>query len=73
MKKIIVLFSFVCSLVSADVAVAVSIIPQKSFVEAIGGDKVKVSVMVQPGDSPHTYEPKPSQMVAITEADACRV
>ncbi len=70
MKKIIVLFSFVCSLVSADVAVAVSIIPQKSFVEAIGGDRVKVSVMVQPGDSPHTYEPKPSQMVAITKADA---
>ncbi len=70
MKKIIILVSFVCSLVSAGVDVAVSIIPQKSFVEAIGGDKVKVLVMVQPGDSPHTYEPKPSQMVALAQADA---
>ena len=25
--------------------------------------------MVQPGNSPHTYEPKPSQMVEITKAD----
>jgi zinc transport system substrate-binding protein len=70
MKKIIVLLSFVCSLVSADINIVVSIIPQKIFVEAIGGDKVTVSAMVQPGDSPHTYEPKPSQMISIAQADA---
>ncbi len=42
--------------------VFVSIVPQKYFVEKIGGGAVDVEVMVQPGASPATYEPKPSQM-----------
>jgi len=37
-------------------------------VENIGGDKVDVTVMVPPGASPHTYEPTPSQMAALSEA-----
>jgi zinc transport system substrate-binding protein len=49
--------------------VFVSILPQKYFVERISGDKVKVSVMVGPGQNPATYEPLPKQMVALTEAD----
>jgi zinc transport system substrate-binding protein len=48
--------------------VAVSILPQKYFVEKIGGDAVNVSVMVDPGADPHTYDPKPQQMVALTRA-----
>ena len=48
--------------------VAVSILPQAGFVEAIGGDKVKVVVMVPPGASPHTYEVTPDQMVALSNA-----
>ena len=48
--------------------VFVSILPQKYFVEQIGGDRVDVAVMVRPGDSPAVYEPKPAQMVALTEA-----
>ncbi len=47
----------------------VSILPQLTFVQAIGGDKVNTSLMVQIGVSPHTYEPKPSQMVDISKAD----
>lgn len=50
------------------IPVFVSILPQKFFVEQIGGDLVDVQVMVQPGSSPHTYEPKPGQMVAISKA-----
>ena len=49
--------------------VFVSILPQKYFVEKIGGDSVEVSVMVQPGASPATYEPKPKQMVALATSD----
>jgi zinc transport system substrate-binding protein len=45
----------------------VSILPQKFFVEKIGGDLVDVAVMVEPGASPHTYEPKPKQMVALAK------
>jgi zinc transport system substrate-binding protein len=50
------------------VPVFVSIVPQKYFVEKIGGELVKVLVMVKPGASPATYEPKPHQMVALYKA-----
>ncbi len=36
--------------------------------EAIGGDKVEVVVMVPPGASPHTYEVSPDQMVQLSRA-----
>lgn len=50
--------------------VTVSILPQKYFVERIGGVHVDVNVMVQPGASPATYEPKPEQLQALSKADA---
>lgn len=50
-------------------AVGVSILPQKWLVEAIGGEAVSVTVVVPPGASPATYEPKPGQMRALAEAD----
>jgi len=48
--------------------VSVSILPQKYFVQKIGGDLVDISVMVLPWSSPATYEPKPKQMVKLTES-----
>lgn len=50
-------------------AVFVSINPQKYFVQQIGKDLVTVNVMVPPGASPHTYEPKPRQMAALARAE----
>jgi len=50
------------------IPVFVSITPQKFFLEQIGKDRVDVQVMVEPGASPHSYEPKPGQMVAISKA-----
>ena len=47
------------------VRVAVSIPPQKYFVERIGGEMVEVTTMVPPGADPHTYEPRPSRMAAL--------
>lgn len=52
------------------VPVFVSILPQKYFVQQIGGDRVAVEVMVQPGASPHAYEPKPRQMGALATTRA---
>lgn len=49
------------------VPVFVSIVPQKYFVEKIGGKLADVSVMVEPGASPHNYEPKPRQMAALSK------
>jgi len=47
----------------------VSIVPQQYFVERIGGEHVDVMVMVPPGFSPATYEPKPEQLQVLSEAD----
>lgn len=44
----------------------VSIAPQKYFVQQIGREKVHVQVMVRPGASPATYEPRPRQMAALS-------
>jgi len=46
--------------------VFVSIQPQKYFVEQIGKEHVDVHVMLAPGASPATYEPKPRQMTALS-------
>jgi len=53
----------------AKLRVFVSIPPQKYFVQRVGGDLVQVDIMVPAGASPHTYEPKPRQMAAISQAD----
>ena len=47
--------------------VFVTIAPQRYFVQQIGKNLVDVQVMVQGGADPHTYEPKPQQMVAISK------
>lgn len=50
-------------------SVFVSILPQRTFVERIGGDRVDVQVMVEPGKSPATYSPTPRQVSALGGAD----
>ena len=69
MKKITFLFFIFTLFIFANTNVVVSIIPQKVFVQKIGGEKVSVTVMVGQGASPHNYQPKPSQMKAIAKAD----
>jgi zinc transport system substrate-binding protein len=54
---------------SGKLQVFVSILPQKYFVEKIGGRRVSVEVMVLPGKSPTTYEPSPNQVTALSRAD----
>ncbi len=68
MKRILFITLFLNTFILANINVAVSILPEKTFVKAIGGDKVNISVMVLPGNSPHTYEPKPSQMKDIAKS-----
>lgn len=69
MKLLIIFSLLLINLAYAKVNAVVSIMPQKTFVEAIGGDRVNVSLMVKPGESPHTYEPKPSQMRELSKAN----
>ncbi len=67
-SKIIILVLLQVSLF-AKINTIVSISPQLTFLKAIGGDKINISLMVKPGNSPHTYEPKPSQMKDIAKAN----
>ena len=54
--------------VSEGIGIVVSIMPQADFVEGVGGEKVKVTVMVPQNADPHTYEPKPGQIKALSAA-----
>jgi len=60
---------FMCHAYAADpLKVTASILPQKYFLEQIGGNRIDISVMVLPGANPATYEPKPKQMVNLTRS-----
>ncbi len=49
--------------------IIVSIQPQMEFVKKIGGEHINSTLMVVAGKSPHNYEPKPLQMIDISNAD----
>jgi zinc transport system substrate-binding protein len=51
------------------VVVAVTIPPEQEFVERVGGDRVRVILLVPPGADPHTYEPPPGVLADVAEAD----
>ena len=55
-------------LAAGKLPVFVSIVPQQYFVQQIGKNLVDIQVMVQPGASPATYEPKPQQMADLSKA-----
>lgn len=50
------------------IKVFVSILPQTYFVQRVGGARVKVTVLVGPGQSPHAYDPTPRQMSELAKA-----
>ena len=66
MKKIVLLTLFISSLLFAQKEqISVNILPQKYFVEKIVQDKFEINVMVNPGSSPHNFEPKPSDRKSV--------
>ena len=70
MKKILFLFIGALTILNASKPeLTVSILPQKYFVQKIVKDKFDVNVMVQPGASPHIYEPKSSQMKSLMNSE----
>jgi zinc transport system substrate-binding protein len=50
------------------ISVFVTILPQRNFVEQVGGNRVAIEVMIPPGAGHETYEPKPRQMAALSAA-----
>jgi len=51
------------------ISVFTSIPPTAFLVEKIGGDKVHTNVLISGSQDPHTFEPTPSQMTALSKAD----
>lgn len=51
------------------IVVVATIPPQQEFVERVGGDHVRVILLVPPGADPHTYEPAPAVLAGVAEAD----
>ena len=72
LAALVVATVFAGCLVSDDddhrLGVVVTLLPQQEFAERVGGDRVRVTVMVGPGDSPHTYAPTPRQLVEVAKA-----
>ena len=52
------------------ISVLVTVVPQIELVSNIGGDYVDVTVMVPTGESPHSFEPTPNQMIKVAKASA---
>lgn len=50
------------------IMVAVSIVPQQSFVKAVAGSLVDTVVLVPPGYSPENYAPSPRELIELSEA-----
>lgn len=53
-----------------ELTLAVSIVPQASLLETIGGGRLTVVTAVAPGESPHTFDPSPRHMADLAAARA---
>jgi zinc transport system substrate-binding protein len=64
----------ICGFFAADglaaerIVVFAGIPPAAYLAERIGGDKVHVETLLQPGQDPHTFEPAPKQIQALGKA-----
>lgn len=52
------------------IGILTTIIPQSELLQEIGGDHIDLTIMVPAGESPHTYEPTPEQMIKVAQAKA---
>lgn len=48
--------------------IAVTIVPEKTFIEAVCGDLVEVVTLIPPGNSPENYEPTPAEIEKFSQA-----
>ncbi len=81
MKKLVLVFLSVAGIVLSGCShqslsqaeppkpqVAVSIVPQASFVKAVAGELVDVVTMIPPGKSPGNYAPTPQEMEQLSKS-----
>lgn len=49
--------------------VVTTLFPLYDFVKNVGGDRVEASLLLPPGVEPHSFEPKPDDVVRVSKAD----
>ncbi|MEW6163115.1 MAG: metal ABC transporter substrate-binding protein [Nitrospirota bacterium] len=81
MKRLIVLFLLIPLIVTScekrdekvvdekRLKVVTSLFPLKEFAQAVAGKRAEVDLLLPPGAEPHTWEPKPSDIVRLSKAD----
>lgn len=53
---------------SSGLQVVTTLFPTYDFARTIGGDKAQVTMLLPPGVEPHTFEPRPEDMLKISRA-----
>jgi len=48
--------------------VVTSVYPLEEFARAVGGERVTVKLLLPPGSEPHTWEPRPSDILSLKKA-----
>lgn len=54
---------------SGKLKVVTTLFPLYDFVRVVGGDAVEVSLLLPPGMEPHSFEPRPEDMMTVARAD----
>ena len=54
---------------SGKISVVTTIFPYYDFTRSIAGDKADIRLLLSPGSEPHSYDPSPSDIVAIENCD----
>jgi zinc transport system substrate-binding protein len=54
---------------SSKTKVITTLFPLYDMARYIGGDKIELTLLLPPGVDPHSFEPKPSDIVKISQAD----
>jgi len=66
---VVILFACAAGWCAPRLVVVTSIFPLQEFARAVGGERVTVSLLLPPGAEPHTWEPRPSDIITIANAD----
>jgi len=85
MQRILTILTFIClsgalfgcqkqeaqspASVHKKLTVVTTLFPLYDFARAVAGDKAEIQLLLPPGVEPHSFEPKPEDMVRVSKAD----
>lgn len=54
---------------SSQLTIVATLFPQYDFARQLAGDKAEIKLLLPPGTESHSFEPKPSDIIAVSQAD----